>query len=64
MNSRDLHGQGIEQSWIKSIDAATRRGISMRNFDDNEERFVYLVRLSWDLSQFGLSLAVECPSKG
>ncbi len=35
----------------------------MRKFDHEEELFRHLVRLSWDLSQFGLAHAVECPSK-
>ena len=35
----------------------------MRSFDHDEEQFIHLVRLLWDLSRLGLGLALEWPRR-
>ncbi|MEV0593826.1 hypothetical protein [Nonomuraea cavernae] len=35
----------------------------MRYFDHDEEQFIHLVRLAWDLAELGVGLAVQWPRR-
>ncbi|MEU7831057.1 hypothetical protein [Nonomuraea sp. NPDC049129] len=35
----------------------------MRTFDHDEEQFIHLMRLTWDLAQLGVALAMQWPRR-